>query len=60
MFYEYTVHGAPEVIDGSTARADVGRIYDNGKWVLIQPSAGVDHAEYLNPNGEIIDWFISD
>lgn len=45
-FYEYHDFTARMVIDGTGARAVVGRIKDGGKWVIVKRRGGMEHAEY--------------
>lgn len=45
-FMVYSSFRAQEVVDGSTARALVGRIFDRGKWVIVKRSGGMEHAEF--------------
>lgn len=47
-FYEYQRFSARTVIDGTAARAVVGRIKDGGKWVIVKRSGGMEHAEYMD------------
>lgn len=45
-FYEYNQTRALCIIDGTAARALVGRIRDGGKWVIVKREGGHEHASY--------------
>lgn len=47
--YEYQNFGASEVVEASSARALVGRIFDNGKWTFVRREGNIEHAEYHDP-----------
>lgn len=46
-FHQYTNFGAYEVISGNSVRSVVGRIFDRGKWVIVQRHSELDQAEYI-------------
>lgn len=45
-FYEYSTFETTAVIDAGTARAVVGRIPENGKWVFVRRKGVDEHADY--------------
>ncbi|KAG9018790.1 hypothetical protein FRB90_009638 [Tulasnella sp. 427] len=47
-FWEYENFRYREIIDGKSIRALVGRIRDRGKWVFVQRSGAMEHAEYTD------------
>lgn len=40
----------PSIIDGTTLRAVVGRIFDRDKWVIVKREGNMEHAEYVGIN----------
>ena len=55
-FYEYTSYNkTTEVIDASAARALIGRIWDNEKWVLVRRVGVVEHADYHDASGDVVE-----
>ena len=53
-FYEYTAFKTSTIIDAFTARAVVGRILDDGKWVIVR-RGGSEHAEYQGIDDDFED-----
>jgi len=49
-FKEYERHRTSLVLDLTVLRAVVGRIWDRGKWVIVERKGGIDHAQYMDPD----------
>lgn len=54
-FYEYTTFKSGSVIDAFTAQAVVGRILDDGKWVIVRRASEVKKAEYRDIDDDFED-----
>lgn len=47
-FWEYDKFRYREIINGTSIRALVGRIWDRGKWVFVQRSGAIQHASFVD------------